>query len=149
MAVDERDFLGMLYAGWSKTGDEHTYWMTEEVVNVPGKNKIYAVTVDPETGEETKKLIASFVPDEAAAFITAAHGSFGDVYRRVLEAFDEADGLDLELDKQIESVAVLCVEIDELRAENDRFRSDIQDRDLRLMTAEGEAEYWKEQAGAG
>lgn len=117
MAVDEREFIDMLYAGWAKTTDaEHSYWQPEEMVNNPGQFKVYAVTVDPETGDESRKLVATQLSEEDAAFVTAIHGSFGDVCRRVLEAYDEADRADEALDSQIVRVAELEIQVDELMA---------------------------------
>lgn len=130
--MEVRDFLATLYQGWSKTTDAETaYWNIEPVVNVPGRHKIYAVTVDPETHEESKTLVATYLSEDDAAFITAIHGSFGDVYRRVLEAFDEADNLDEELDKQIVNYAdaleeneMLLKTIARLEKDNDRLKCD-------------------------
>lgn len=117
MAVDEREFIDMLYAGWAKTTDaEHSYWQPEEMVNNPGQFKVYAVTVDPETGDESRKLVATQLSEEDAAFITAIHGSFGDIVRRTLEAYDETDRADEALDSQIVRVAELEMLVDELMA---------------------------------
>ena len=140
--MDEREFLATLYQEWSKTtGAENQYWMPVELPNNPGRFKILAVDQD-----DRKTAVATLLTEADAAWITALHGSFGDVYRRVLEAFDEADGLDLELDKQIGTVAELSIHIDELRERNAQLERDLERCDLDLMGAQSEAEYWKEQA---
>lgn len=146
--MDEREFLDEIYALWAKTTwAENAYWMPEEVVNVQGKFKIYAVTRDPETLEEDRKLVATYLSDEDADFITALHGSFPDIYRRALEAYDEADRLDVERDEAVGRIFDLESEIQQLRAENSRLERDLEQLDLDYLSAKGEAEYWKEQAG--
>ena len=145
--MDEREFLDSVYALWAKTTwAENAYWMPEEVVNVPGKFKIHAVTRDPETLEEDRKLVATYLSDEDADFITALHGSFPDIYRRALEAYDEADRLDVERDEAVGRIFDLESEIQQLRAENSRLERDLEQLDLDYLSAKGEAEYWKEQA---
>lgn len=152
--MDDRDFLAELYQLFAKTTDAETaYWMDEELVNVPGMFKIYAVSVDPATNGEHRKLVASYCRTEDSDFITALHGSFPDIYRRVLEAFDEADRLDEDRDRQERRIADLEIELRNAKAANtalkdqiDRYTEDLDRLDQDYMSAKSEVDYWKEQA---
>lgn len=117
--MDEREFLDKLYQLWSKTtGAEDRFWMPEEDKDYyvqgggPGTFNIFAVGQD-----ESRKDVASLLSDEDSDFITAIHGSFPDLYRRTLEAYDQADRLDVERDSQECRIAELEMEVSELRAE--------------------------------
>jgi hypothetical protein len=120
--MDERDFLDMMYQGWSKTTEaEHSFWMHEPMANNQSRHKVYAVKVDPETQEQTRTLVASFLSEEDAAFITAIHGSLPDIVRRCNEAYDEADRLDLDRDEQECRIAELEMENGTLVKELDKL----------------------------
>lgn len=124
--MDEREFLDLIYIGWKKTTKaENSYWMHEEMVNNPEKFKVYAVTVNPETQEQTRDLVASFLSEEDAAFVTALHGSLPDIVRRCHEAFDEADRLDEEKDRLEGVVFELELESDAMSRELDKLLEDI------------------------
>jgi hypothetical protein len=114
----ERQFFDGLYQLWAKTsGAEDTYWMPEQrMPDVPTYN-IWAVNA---AGE--KKRIASLLSEEDADFITAIHGAFGDIIRRVQEAFDEADSKDYDRDSRECEIARLELEKDRLESLLDRNR---------------------------
>lgn len=114
--MDDRDFFDVMYQGWSKTsGGETSFWMPEEDTAYysggPGTWNIWAV--DQKTQE--RKHIASHLTNEDAAFITAVHGCYGDLTRRLHSALDEADSADLKKDERECRIAELELENDELR----------------------------------
>lgn len=112
--MDEREFLAHIYQMWSlTTGAEDHYWMPEEVPTDPTDQfplrlfNLYAVNQN-----EDRKHLASHLTDEDSDFITAIHGAFPDIYRRVLEAYDEADRLDQAKDEQEGTIAEMAQELD-------------------------------------
>lgn len=58
-----------------------------------GRYNIYAMGQD-----ESRKLVASGLNEADADFITAIHGCFADLWRRLHSALDEADACDYERD---------------------------------------------------
>lgn len=141
--MQEHEFFEEIYQGWTRTtGAETRYWMPVELPNNPGQFKIVAVDE-----HDNKTCVATLLSEDDSAWITALHGSFSDVYRRCLESFDEADRLDEELDTQIGRVADLLIENDALRKQIERQENDLMQLDNDYLSAKGEAEYWKEQAG--
>lgn len=104
--MDDRDFFDHLYQLWSKTtGAQDMYWMPvqDELHN---DSDIFAVGED-----EQKKLVASFLSDEDADFITAIHGCLPDLVRRLNAALDEADRADHERDSRECRIAELEMEL--------------------------------------
>lgn len=109
--MEDEEFIDMLYQLWTKTtGAKDAYWMTEP-------------------GEETDQAHMSWVTNSGkhylggplheadADWITAIHGCFPDLVRRMHEALDEAERLDLVADTLHERIADLEMEI----WEKDRF----------------------------
>jgi hypothetical protein len=114
--MDDREYFDFYYQGWSKTtGASDMYWMPEEdtdhYAGGPGTWNVYAVNEAQE-----KKFIASFEREEDVSFIIAAHGSSPDLVRRLQDALDEADRLDIERDEAICRVAQLEMEADEFES---------------------------------
>lgn len=112
----ERAFFDGLYQLWSKTtGTEDSYWSYEEDTGFydsgPGTYNVWSVD---SSGQ--KKLVASVSEDEDADFITGVHAAFGDIIRRVQEAFDEADHKDYDRDSRECEIARLELEKDRLEA---------------------------------
>jgi len=106
--MDDREFFDTMYQGWSKTtGAEDMYWMPEE--KVAGNWAIKAVAQD-----ETTTFIAAGLTEADAAFITAIHGCYADLTRRLHSALDEADRLDRERDEQEAKYAEACLRIMEM-----------------------------------
>ncbi|MDV6975275.1 hypothetical protein [Mycobacterium intracellulare] len=109
--MEDRDFFDVLYQGWAKTtGAENMFWMPEESEDFPGLWDIVAVNEKQE-----RKPLASFLTEEDSAFITAVHGCFGDLVRRLHAAVDEAERLDEQRDDQEFRIAELAIENEELR----------------------------------
>lgn len=94
--MDDRDFMDMMFQGMSKTTHAETsYWGFEPDLSERGFDIFY---VDQSAPEE--KVNIGWCEFEAdAAFITAVHGAFPDIYRRWLQALDEADEKDLAKDE--------------------------------------------------
>lgn len=85
--MDDREFFDVLYTLWVKTtGASDRYW------DVDG-DRVRAVG---QSGEPV--VVAAGVGDADADFITALHGCFPDLVRRLHTALDEADRLDREMD---------------------------------------------------
>jgi len=111
--MDDIDFFSTLYQGWSKTtGAENSYWMPVEDEETPEYVDIVAVDQD-----DNRKPVASSVRVEDAAWITALHGCFADLVRRLHQAVDEAERFECEKDNVICEMAQLAVENNDLRAQ--------------------------------
>lgn len=94
--MDDRDFFDEIYQLWSKTtGAEDRFWMPEEHFDRSGRFNVYAVGKD-----ETRKLVASGLSDNDADWLTALHGCFADLHRRLHSALDEADRADFDHDSR-------------------------------------------------
>lgn len=105
--MDAREFMDLLYAQWAKTtGAEKTYWQPEEDVaryaEGPGTWNIWSVDQS-----DSKSLVAAGFVEPDADWFTALHGAFPDIYRKFLDALDEADRLDRENDENIGRIASL------------------------------------------
>lgn len=112
----------MLYQGWAKTtGAENMFWAPEEDeegLRLPqARFGIYAVGDD-----QTRLRIGSVHTEEDAAFVTAIHGCFADLCRRLHAALDEADRLDGARDDLTHELMELAVENEELKQANARLR---------------------------
>lgn len=110
--MDDLDFFSILYQGWAKTtGAEDTYWMPEADEEAPTVFSIYAVDEN-----DSRKLVASHLQEEDAAFITALHGCYSDLTRRLLQALDEAERFECEKDAVISEMVLLAEENNRLIA---------------------------------
>ena len=117
--MDDLEFFDLLYQQWSKTtGAENTYWMPEPYEE--GGFNIYSVDQ-----EHNKLLIAVGLPEADADWITAVHGCFADLTRRLQRAVDESERLEIEKDNVICEMAQLAVENNDLRAENQRLNEEL------------------------
>lgn len=99
--MDDRDFMDMMFQGMTKTTHAETsYWGFDEVEDVKHVNgRYYWIFYVDESEPETKRRIGEVDSEADAAFITAVHGAFPDIYRRWLQALDEADEKDTEKDQ--------------------------------------------------
>lgn len=87
---DDKRFFDELYQMWSKTtGAGDSFWMPEEDVPFSGQFQIRVVGEDGPGA-----LVAAFLKDEDADFITAMHGALPELIRRLHDATDEAVRLD-------------------------------------------------------
>jgi hypothetical protein len=113
LTLDDDEFFSLLYQQFTQTtGAEDRFWMPEENPDRSGRWNIYAVSVDPETGEQDRKLVASSCSDVDADFISGVHGCISDLIRRLHIAIDEADRLDTERDVQEKRIFDLEVQVD-------------------------------------
>lgn len=109
--MDDREFFDHLFQQWSKTtGAEDRYWMPEKHFDNSGRFNIYAVAED-----ESRKLVASGMTETDADWLTAVHGCFADLFRRLHSALDEADRADYDRDSRECRIAELEMEVQELR----------------------------------
>lgn len=124
--ADDREFFDILYQQWARTTKAETsYWMPVEMANLPGVFKIYAVTNDPETGEEHRKLVAGWMSEADADFVTALHGSLSELIRALIDSHDEVERLDEARDLSQSELAHTLLENMELREEIDELKSQI------------------------
>lgn len=143
--IDDRDFLDVMYAGWAKTtGAEDTYWMPEEVAELFDGYRIVAVRQD-----ESRETVAANLTEADAAFITAVHGCFADLVRRMHTALDEADRLDGYADERTGTIAELAIENDDLKEKVEQLETVIEKMDQELIQAKSDAEYWHVEASRG
>lgn len=109
--IDDKDFFDTLYTQFTKTTDAaDRYWMPEEV-----EGHGYTIWTVGEGGGRTE--IGAFLFEADADFVTAVHGCFPDLVRRLHAALDEADRLDVDRDEREQEVFRLSVENEELKFE--------------------------------
>lgn len=112
--MDDRDFFDLLFQQFAKTTQAETaFWMPERNDDADEKNylwDIFAVGQD-----EKKRFVGGFQTEVDADFITAVHGCFPDLVRRLHAALDEADRLDVERDEAEQKSFSLAMEVEELR----------------------------------
>lgn len=106
--MEDREFFDLLFQMWAKTtGAEDRYWQPVEYQDQTGRNRIFAVGRD-----DQKTLVASEMPETDADWITAVHGCFPDLIRRLNSALDEADRADYERDSRECRIAELEMELE-------------------------------------
>lgn len=124
--MEARDFFDLLYQQWTKTTRAaDTYWMPKEVAELHDGYSI--VAVDKAQHEET---VAANLTEADADFITAVHGCFGDLVKRMHDALDEADRADLNHDEREQEIFKLALENQELNLENIQLRSEMHDLEM-------------------
>lgn len=111
--MEDREFFDLLYQQFAKTTEaKDSYWMYEEAFDpVVGclVFDIYAAS-----SEEDRTIVGSVDREEDAEFITALHGCFPDLVRRMHDALDESDRLDEDRDNQEVRIADLIAEVRDL-----------------------------------
>jgi hypothetical protein len=108
--MDDREFFDKLLQMWAKTtAAEDRFWGYEETLEE--QFDIFAHSHDD-------KEFVGYVENEADAdFITAVHGCFPDLIRRIYIALDEADRLDEEMDAVQGQLMELELRVMELKSE--------------------------------
>lgn len=107
--MDDLDFLDLIYSEWTKTtGDEHTYWMSEE--DTAAYARLGGWLVWAVDAEQKKTFIASFDHEVDADFVAAMHGCLADLVRRLHTAIDEAERFEVQRDEQEGRIAELVLE---------------------------------------
>lgn len=117
--MDDRSFFDVLYQGWAKTtGAENTFWMPEENTDEDETNRAnYAWDLFAVGQDQKRTFLGGFKNEADAAFVTALHGCFGDLVKRLHDALDEAERLDERADEQESTIAGLAIEIQDLERE--------------------------------
>lgn len=109
--MDDAEFFDHLMQLWSRTtGADDRYWQPVEYDDPSGRFWVYAVGQD-----KSRKLVASSSSEWDADFITAVHGCFPELWRRLHSALDEADQADYGRDSRECRIAELEMEVAELR----------------------------------
>lgn len=112
--MEDRDFFDLLYQEFAKTtGAEKTYWMSEQAKDEEG-NELPWFVIWSVGDDDSRQLVADNLSEVDADFITAVHGCFPDLVRRMHDAVDEADRLDEERDNQEVRIADLIAEVRDL-----------------------------------
>jgi len=117
--IEDAEFFDTLYQGWSKTyGAETMFWMPEKVeIGNDEMWEIYAVDEQQE-----KHFIGTLQGEDDAAWITALHGCFADLTRRLHQALDEAERFEIEKDQVISEMLEVALENNELREQLEGYR---------------------------
>lgn len=114
--IEDAEFFDTLYAGWAKTtGAEDTYWQPEECED--GSLSIHAVDQ-----QDVRSIIATNVSEDDAAWITALHGCFADLTRRLHQAIDEAERFEIEKDQVISEMLEVALENNNLQEQLEGYR---------------------------
>ena len=113
--MQDHDFYDLMFQLWTKTtGAEDSYWKYEDTGIIE--------SVDSDGWEES---IAYSVRDNDAEFITAVHGCFGDLIRKLRDLEDENARLDERVDEMVFERIELIQEIEQLEDDlcwiNDRL----------------------------
>lgn len=112
--MEDREFFDLLYQEFTKTTDaETTYWMSERAKDA-ADNELPWFAIWAVSDDGHRQLVADGLSEADADFITAVHGCFQDLVRRLHDAVDEADRLDEERDNQEVRIADLIAEVRDL-----------------------------------
>lgn len=135
--MEDTDFFDTLYQGWSKTtGAENTFWMPEQFEDEAGNLlpwwNIWAVDQS-----QHKHEVATNLTEDDAGWITALHGCFSDLIRRLHIAVDEAERFNAERDDQE-------VRIAEVEIERQELQSLLSDTRVQLGNEQDKIEYLEE-----
>lgn len=118
--MEDREFFDHIYQMWAKTtGASNMYWQPVEH-DAPNRN----YSIDAVDEDQSAIRVAAGLSEEDADFLTAVHGCFADLIRRLGTSLDEADRLDEEKDGLIVRIADL--EQEAILSYNELERSDVQ-----------------------
>lgn len=111
--MEDREFFDLLYQHFAKTTEaKDSYWMYEEEAEPLAGGRVFNIFAV--SSEEARTFVGSVDGEEDADFITAVHGCFPDLVRRMHDALDESDRLDEDRDNQEVRIADLVCEIRDL-----------------------------------
>lgn len=111
--MDDREFFDKLYQMWVKTTRAEDRFWDYQKDTWPGLFTIRSVGPD---GENSVMTIAENLFEFDADWITAVHGCFPDLMRKLHYALDEADRADFDRDSRECRIAELEAEVAELKA---------------------------------
>jgi chromosome segregation ATPase len=115
--MEDTDFFDTLYQGWTKTtGAENTFWMPEEYTEIRdtpegGEEEVKLWAVVGVAQDQSRTDIANAMSEDDAAWITALHGCFADLIRRLHMAVDEAERFSVQRDEQEGRIAEVALEL--------------------------------------
>lgn len=110
--MEDREFFDHLYQMWAKTTHaENGYWKYQK------DEKSVLVDIESIDKDEWEQTIAFGAYEVDADWITAVHGCFPDLCRRLHAALDEADRADFDRDARECRIAELEAEVAELKAD--------------------------------
>ena len=93
--MDDREYFDQLYQLWSNTtyATDDSVWLVQEDEGFPNLRFLKAAK------QGSVKPVADFLDENDAQFITTMHGVLPELVRRLNDALDEADRLDVEKDE--------------------------------------------------
>ena len=110
--MEDREFFDKLYQLWVKTTHaEDRYWDYQSNLGCD----TFVLNAVGQDGEKT--FVGAVYTDADADFITAVHGCFGDLVRRLNAALDEADRADFDRDSRECRIAELEMELGYLKSD--------------------------------
>lgn len=117
--INDREFFDELLQLWAKTSHaEDRYWGYEPL------DEMFDVFA---YGPDEQKLFIGYTDKEVDAdFITAVHGCFPDLIRRLHMALDEADSLDAEMDRVQNQLMEAELRVQELKAQIAEYEDDLE-----------------------
>jgi hypothetical protein len=134
--MDDKDFFDTLYKMWSHTTNAaDRFW--DYHGDVEGAYTIRSI--GPE-GESTPLPVAEGLFECDADWITALHGCFPDLVRRLHAALDEADRADFEKDSRECRIAELESELIEANYINCRLRQEYAELQSEVETLRADLE---------
>lgn len=105
--MQDRDFFDHLYQMWAKTTNaSDRYWDFQDLAEYVNEYTVAAVGENDE-----RAYVGAFASEADADFITAVHGCFPDLFRRLNDALDESDRADYERDSRECLIAELSMEV--------------------------------------
>lgn len=111
--MEDREFFDKLMQMFSKTSfAENRYW--DYGFNTDDGDTFDIGAVD---SDGKRQYVGAFLSEADADFITALHGCFPDLYRRLHAALDEADRADADRDARECRIAELELEVQSMRKE--------------------------------
>jgi hypothetical protein len=121
--MDDQEFFDALHQLWSKTtGAGNLHW-----TEVPMEDKdAFGVVASGGVLAEFKPVLEG-ATEEDARFTAFVHGALPEIVRRIQDAIDESDRLDVEKDDLIGRIADLEMEADGLRQHIDGLLQRIAD----------------------
>jgi hypothetical protein len=122
--MEDKEFFETLLEMWQETSyAEDRYWGYSELDDGDGGSlyDLFAFSSD-----DDQEFIGYFCDEADANFVTALHGCFPDLIRRVLTAIGEADQLDEEMDVVQAQLAEAEVRVMELKQQVADYEADLQ-----------------------
>jgi len=108
--MEDREFFDTLYQMWAKTTHAKERFWDYQPDDLGGLCEIRAVSEDGGL-----MSVASDLFESDADWITAVHGCFPDLVRRLHAALDEADEADFDRDSRECYIAELVMEVTDLK----------------------------------